>query len=139
MEYAVSKYNDGDIEQNGLFKLEVGLYCSDCFQTRREASQFVVDHLNALQGIPTESLPEVKKAWLVFTAMKKFGRTQYFSATNHVGMYLERCEHREPLGTFGSFGFPPSIEDRVISALKTMRDGGADFGELNALIDSVKE
>jgi len=92
--------------------------------------------IRACDGIPTESLGEVKKAWLAWKIWEKFGA--YCCLEDDIqdvpclqtlddGSDYTRVNQKEV-----------NAEDVIATAL-IMRDGGADFGELNALIDSVKE
>lgn len=80
--------------------------------------------VNALAGIPTESLPEVKKAWLAANVMR-------FIGVDMNGGYIRVGYQHEPVDSF--------FIDDIVNLAKKLRSRGADFGELNALLDSVKD
>ena len=69
--------------------------------------------VNALAGIPTESLPEVKKAWLAWKLVE----------------WTIKIDIYEPIQNM----------QEVIDIALDFRKHGHDFGELNALLDSVKD
>lgn len=113
--------------------------------TYEDYSDFPQDHkdfidrelscVNALQGIPTESLGEVKKAWLAWKLISKgwTGITMYRDFGLHIegfhkGMSDDEYEEIETMSP-----------DGVIASAIKCKEAGADFGELNALLDSVKE
>ena len=76
----------------------------------------------ALAGIPTESLPEVKKAWLAANVMR-------FIGVDMNGGYIRVGYQHEPVDSF--------FIDDIVNLAKKLRSRGADFGELNALLDSI--
>lgn len=108
----------------------------DIIETFDEYLDFPQDHkefidrstacVNALQGIPTDQLGEVKKAWLAIQI------SELYLGRDYANYILEINGDKENV----SNGF---MCDRVIEAAFALRYRGADFGELNALIDSVKE
>ena len=105
----------------------------------KDAMERSVDCVNALQGIPTESLGEVKKAWLAMQLWSKFGgfnHTQWFLAAPHMN---SRSHGGVP--NVQKFNAKYVVIDAlgIINTALEMRALDADFGELNALLDSVKE
>ena len=120
-------------EKSGLYKQGEIIDGDDTFLSEdlEDATEFIctTEHaiacVNALQGIPTELLGEVKKAWVCSQVMGRFAGVDDNGAFIRVGYYSERPD-----------GF--HLDD-VLPCIFRMRSRGADFGELNALLDSVKE
>lgn len=90
------------------------------------------DRTNALQGIPTDQLGEVKKAWLFCKLQNHMFDRDGRAMICGNGKVKDAVEIVE--GGWICVG-----PDETIIAAKTLRSRGADFGELNALLDSVKE
>lgn len=116
--YLIADFNRTEIKQRKLYKRAV-----DC--------------VNALQGIPTESLPEVKKAWLAMQLWSKFGgfnHTQWFLAAPHMN---SRSHGGVPNVHMFNAKYVVINELGIINTALEMREREADFGELNALLDSL--
>jgi len=98
----------------------------------REDAEIILASVNALQGIPTDQLGEVKKAWLFCKLQNHMFDRDGRAMICGNGKVKDAVEIVE--GGWICVG-----PDETIIAAKTLRSRGADFGELNALLDSVQQ